>query len=203
MAEAHILKAKQDHLSGRRKEDHDRVSLFHFIVNSDMPESELSTDRLTKEAQVLLGAGSASTARTLDFIVYYVIAKKHIRAKLQNELRDIMAGYPDQIPSWLELEKLPYLQAIIKEGYRRVQSMPMRRSEYSQSQADQCATSKHSLSYGVMDRLPRCSPDVAIQYKQWRILRGVSGSIFFCRLACTNEMLIKSRNRCQSACQRT
>jgi cytochrome P450 len=118
MAETHILKAKQDQLSGRRKDDNDQVSLFHYIVNSDMPKSELFTDRLAKEAQVLLGAGSASTARTLDFMVYYVIAKKHIRARLQNELRDIMAGYPDEIPSWAELEKLPYLQAIIKEGYR-------------------------------------------------------------------------------------
>jgi hypothetical protein len=29
------------------------------------------------------------------------------------------------------------------------------------------------LSYGLMQRLPRCSPDVELQYKQWRIPRGV------------------------------
>ena len=118
MAETHILKAKRDKSSGKHKSDKNRASLFHYIVNSDMPESELSTERLAKEAQVLLGAGSASTARTIDFMVYYVIAKEHIRSRLQNELRDVMAGYPDRIPTLAELEKLSYLQAIIKEGYR-------------------------------------------------------------------------------------
>lgn len=32
----------------------------------------------------------------------------------------------------------------------------------------------YRLSYGVMHRLPRCSPDVPIQYKQWSIPIGVS-----------------------------
>ena len=123
MAKAHIVKAKRDKANATMTMDnHTRVSLFNHIVNSDMPESELSTERLAKEAQVLLGAGSASTARTLDFIVYYVLADLRIRTRLQEELRDIMLAYPNVIPSWAELEKLPYLQAIIKEGLRSVYS---------------------------------------------------------------------------------
>lgn len=35
----------------------------------------------------------------------------------------------------------------------------------------QSISSRHS--YGVMHRLPRCSPDVPIQYKQWKIPTGV------------------------------
>ena len=118
MAKSHIVKAKRNRGNPKTDSDNTRVSLFNYIVNSDMPESELSTDRLAKEAQVLLGAGSASTARTLDFMVYYVAADMRIRTRLQEELRDIMSVYPKMNPSWTELEKLPYLQAIIKEGLR-------------------------------------------------------------------------------------
>ena len=87
-------------------------------MNSDMPESELSVDRLNKEAQVLLGAGTASAARTLDFISYYILSNSHIRTTLKDELKELMAMYPENCPSWAELEKLPYLQAVIKEGLR-------------------------------------------------------------------------------------
>lgn len=95
-----------------------RPSLLTYLVNSELPSSELSVERLSKEAQVLLGAGTVSTARTLDFICYYVLANESIHGKLQGELADIMADYPAQIPSFIQLEKLPYLTAIIKEGLR-------------------------------------------------------------------------------------
>lgn len=98
--------------------DSTHVSLFRHIVESKMPESELSVDRLTNEAQVLLGAGSVSTARTLDFISYYILANEKIKETLQNELRGLMSDYPEKVASWTDLEKLPYLQALIKEGLR-------------------------------------------------------------------------------------
>jgi hypothetical protein len=148
MAAQHIIEAKRDKTNAKPHGTTSRPSLFHQIVHSDMPESELSAERLVKEAQLLLGAGTASMARTLDFIIFYILAKPDIHARLQDELRDTMAEYPQRKPSWAELERLPYLQAIIKEGLR--------------------------LSYGIMRRLPRCSPDVAIQYKQWTIPRNVS-----------------------------
>jgi len=93
-------------------------SLFHWIVNSDMPESEQSDERLAKEAQVIQSAGSTSTARTLSHITFYILATPAIRERLQNELRNIMVGWPDKYPSWVELERLDYLQAVLKEGLR-------------------------------------------------------------------------------------
>ena len=83
-----------------------------------MPESELSDERLAKEAQVLLGGGTASTARTLGFISYYVLANPRIHSRLKEELRGPMSTYPQHVPSWAELERLPYLQALIKEALR-------------------------------------------------------------------------------------
>ena len=94
------------------------ISLFRHILDSDMPESELSDDRLSKEAQILLGGGTASTARTIGYISYYIMAKPEIRSRLQEELKKVMGAYPEQTPTLAELERLPYLQALIKEGLR-------------------------------------------------------------------------------------
>ena len=93
-------------------------SLFHYIAQSDMPASERSEERLAKEAQVLLGGGTASTARTIGFASYYILSQPEMREKLEAELREPMAGWPDRVPTWAELEKLPLLQAIIKESLR-------------------------------------------------------------------------------------
>ncbi|KAL8823041.1 MAG: hypothetical protein Q9191_006233 [Dirinaria sp. TL-2023a] len=108
-----------------------------------MPESERSIERLSQEAQILHGAGTVTTSRALDIMSYHILHNPPIRERLGNELKDIMADYPHNLPRWSDLEKLPYLQAIIREGLR--------------------------LSFGVMRRLPRCSPDVALQYKQWTV----------------------------------
>lgn len=96
----------------------EQTSLFHYIVNSDMPESERSDERLAKEAQVLLGGGTASTARTLVFTSYYIMARAEIKIRLQEELREVMSEYPARVPSWAELERVSYLQALIKESLR-------------------------------------------------------------------------------------
>lgn len=101
-----------------RNKDVNEFSLFTHIANSDMPESERSVARLSREAQTLLGAGTASTARTLGFASYYILSRPEILSRLQREVTDTMAGWPDTIPYWAELERLSYLQAIIKESLR-------------------------------------------------------------------------------------
>ena len=118
MAKKHISDVKLEHESGKSSKNNNRTSLFRHVLNSEMPESELSLDRLSREAQVLLGAGSATTARTLDFISYYILSNDQIRSALQNDLKGIMSGYPENMPSWIQLAKLPYLHAVIKEGLR-------------------------------------------------------------------------------------
>lgn len=91
-----------------------RPTLFHYMLNeSDLPEEDLSLERLTKEAQILLGAGSVSTARTLHFIMFYLLSNPHMRERLEKELKDT-----SEQATWSQLEKLPYLQALIKEGLR-------------------------------------------------------------------------------------
>ena len=169
MAREHIVKVKSGH-AALKGDNHviESVSIFQHIVDSDMPESELSVDRLTKEAQVLLGAGTISTARTMAFISVYLLTNPAMRSKLEADLQPVMANFPQRIPSNSELKKLPYLQAVIKEGLRYASLLY---TSYSMFGTDHQAII--SLSYGVMHNLPHCSPDTAIQYRQWKIQIGV------------------------------
>nr|A0A8K1AW54.1 RecName: Full=Cytochrome P450 monooxygenase tndB; AltName: Full=Talaronoid C biosynthesis cluster protein B [Aspergillus flavipes]QVR97761.1 TndB [Aspergillus flavipes] len=146
LAISHIVDAKKDNFSKEKVEKNSKSSVFRYIITSEMPASECETERLSREAMVLFGAGTATTARTMGFMCYYILTNPHMRERLADELRDVMADYPHKLPSWQELERLPYLQAMIKEGLR--------------------------LSYGVMRRLPRISPDIPLVYKQWSIPAG-------------------------------
>lgn len=104
------------------KQNADQVdfSLFHQILrDGDLPQSERSEVRLAKEAQTLLGAGTASTSRTIGFATYYILSRPHtVGKRLKEELREPMKEWPGRVPTWAELERLPYLQAIIKESLR-------------------------------------------------------------------------------------
>nr|WNZ75843.1 hypothetical protein [Trichoderma harzianum] len=133
--------------SEQSKGEDSGISIFRHIANSDMPEEERTEERLAKEAQVLLGGGTASTARTIGFASFYILSRPELRSKLEAELKGPMANWPEQVPTWAELEQLPLLQGIIKESLR--------------------------LSYGVMHRLPRVFPDQAIQYKDFVIPPGI------------------------------
>ncbi|KAJ9216495.1 hypothetical protein DTO166G4_2083 [Paecilomyces variotii] len=124
-----------------------RITLFRHIINSDLPASELADDRLSKEAQVLIGSGTITTAGTMAFLVYYIASNPAIKKRLQEELKPVMRDYPQTKPTWAQLEKVPYLQALIKETLR--------------------------LSYGTMHRRPRVSPRQPLQFKQWVIPAGV------------------------------
>lgn len=67
---------------------------------------------------MLIGTGTITTAGSLCFLCYHIMANAHIKQRLQEELRPIMADYPRTQPTWAELEQAPFLQAVIKEGLR-------------------------------------------------------------------------------------
>ncbi|RYC55702.1 hypothetical protein CHU98_g10505 [Xylaria longipes] len=93
-------------------------SLFHHFANSNMPTSEKSEQRLAKEAQLLLGGGTVTSARTISCASFYILTRPDIAKRLSEELRQPMAEWPSHVPTWGDLEKLPFLQAVIKEALR-------------------------------------------------------------------------------------
>lgn len=117
-ARKQIIDAKRDKNNAKKAGVESHMSIFRHVLDSDMPESDLSMNRLIKEAQVLVGAGTTTVSRTLDLISFHILANKDVRSTLQIELEDVMKTYPEKVPSSAELEKLSYLQALIKEGLR-------------------------------------------------------------------------------------
>lgn len=67
---------------------------------------------------ILLLAGTLAGAHTLTFVVYYVLSNSDIETKLKLELKEVFQDYPAKVPSWSELEKLPFLAGCIREALR-------------------------------------------------------------------------------------
>lgn len=61
-------------------------------------------------------AGSDTTAISLRAVLYYLLRHPSCYKKLQNELDN--AGLPDGPVSWAASQKIPYLDACIKEAFR-------------------------------------------------------------------------------------
>jgi cytochrome P450 len=128
----------------------DRGSIFHTLLESDLSPQDKQPERLAREAFVIAAAGGDTTAITISSILYHLIANPATLEHLRRELTSI-AGEGQEKFSWTELEKLPYMTAVIKEGLR--------------------------LSHGVSARIARCPADRDLHYKHIVIPRGTPVSM--------------------------
>lgn len=87
-------------------------SIVHEIMNSKLPASEKTTDRIFDDVSTITGAGFETTAGALRVAIFHVFDNQHILQRLRMELstvdsRDLKA-----------LEQLPFLKAVLMEGLR-------------------------------------------------------------------------------------
>lgn len=125
----------------------ERGHIFASMLDADVPAAEKTVQRLAMEAQVLVIAGMLTTAHTLMTIVYHVLANRHVLDRLMDEISNV--SLDSSVLS--DLEKLPYLTAVIYEGLR--------------------------VAYGVPHRLQRVSPDTALRYGKYVIPPGTPVSM--------------------------
>ena len=92
-------------------------TIFHEIMRADIPASEKQTKRLAEEAMVIVIAGSETTASTLAALTYHLLADRALLSRLQSELKTVMPDR-DSLPRAADLEKLPFLNALISEAIR-------------------------------------------------------------------------------------
>ena len=106
-------------LTEGQDEDGENVprTIFHAVLDSSLPASEKTVDRITDEAFVMVVAGGETTAKTLTYVLYHLLANPEWKERVLDEISGIM---PDQnvLPSSTELEQLPILTAAIKEALR-------------------------------------------------------------------------------------
>ncbi|KAL5315614.1 hypothetical protein ACEPPN_016483 [Leptodophora sp. 'Broadleaf-Isolate-01'] len=128
------------------------TTIFHTLLESDLPPSEKTTTRLTEEGITLVGAGSHTVAWALTVGCFHVLSNPYILSTLKSELATINRDDGEALNSVLsQLEKLPFLTGIIKESLR--------------------------LSYGTSLRLPRIDPEKSMQFHEWSIPPGTAVSM--------------------------
>ena len=141
-----------DIIEGRNQnyKEVEHPTIFHTVLESDLPPSEKSAERLIDEAQTIVAAGLLTTSWALSVASFHIISDTQIFECLRNEL---VKAIPDPLQhlKWPDLERLPYLNACTREAVR--------------------------LSYGVSTRSPRISPKAAMNYREWTIPAGVPVSM--------------------------
>ncbi|KAI4158176.1 MAG: hypothetical protein LQ342_007688 [Letrouitia transgressa] len=137
------------HAQGQ-KPPNDVFTVFDAMLDADVPHQEKSIARLSEEAQTTIAAGTLTTANALDATIYYLLSNSECLSRLREELHIAMPD-PALMPSFVELERLPYLTAVVSEGLR--------------------------LSKGVLHRLARVSPDVPYRHGNVVIPRGIAVSM--------------------------
>ena len=99
----------------RNSEHYEKVShptVFHEILNSDMPNGEKSAERLWQEAQTFCVAGTETTAWTLSVITFYLLSYPDAFQKLREELQTAQPDLSTPVPL-RQLEQLPYLVCLV------------------------------------------------------------------------------------------
>jgi cytochrome P450 len=129
----------------------ERKTIFHEVLQSNLPPHEKSPRRLADEVQTIIGAGLVTTSWALTVACYYLLENPLIMEKLFVEL---LAAVPDitdpDALSYEKLGKLQYLRGCVREGIR--------------------------LSYGVSSRMPRVI-DAPVPYGGWIIPPGTPTSM--------------------------
>ncbi|KAL4934485.1 cytochrome P450 [Aspergillus undulatus] len=120
-------------------------TIFTSIIQSDIPRSEVTAERLQHEAISVMGAGMETTMRTLSLSIFHITNNSWVSRRLREELLEAIPD-PGAIPSWEALEQLPFLTACINESLH--------------------------LSYGISQRIPRVRGDEPIPYKDYVIPAG-------------------------------
>ena len=99
----------------------DSPTVLDAIYTSSLlsPEDKTVT-RILAETQAILGAGTETSGNTLSVLTYHVLSEPSIHQRLREELRDAEVGYfaDNTLLDYRTLERLPYLQACIKEALR-------------------------------------------------------------------------------------
>ncbi|KAK8041782.1 Cytochrome p450 [Apiospora rasikravindrae] len=142
--------------SGSKKRPAERPTIFHELIhNPDLPPEEKTLRRLVDEGQTMIAAGQETTSFFLKTVTYHVLADPAVHARLRAELRSFHGGVDGGVgvmgASVAQLERLPYLRAVVLEGHR--------------------------FAHGVAGRLQRIAPDAPLRYGGWVIPAGTPVSM--------------------------
>jgi cytochrome P450 len=106
-----------DVIEQRRRDNPERIDFLAMFMDSrDKETDEAMTDReLLDEIMTMIIAGHETSAITLNWVWYFLGKYPEVEAKLHAEVDN--AAY-DLIPSFDDLEQLPYVKQVVEEALR-------------------------------------------------------------------------------------
>jgi cytochrome P450 len=146
LAREHVIRIRN--IDSENEKPHNTI--IQSLLDSDLPLSEKTTFRLTKESFTIVAAGGDTTGSTISSLLYHLVANPSKLARLRTDLGPLYSN-PLHKPSWTQLEDIPYMMGTVKEGLR--------------------------MNMGVTSRVSRCAPDRSTQYNGILIPRGTPVSM--------------------------
>ena len=136
-------------------------TLFQAIRTSDLPPSEMSSERMGIEAEAVATAGAETTATALTQAIYLLLAHPSSLDRLRKELLPVYPD-PNRKSNLASLRELPYLVGFIPPHAAVVGG--------SLILGEKTAVIKETLriSPNITSRLPLLS-HTELQYGKWRI----------------------------------
>ena len=90
-------------------------TVLSSLLASDLPPQELSITRLQQEAIGIVGAAIETTRSSLTLASFHILDNPEIFRRLRQELEEAFSDLTKP-PTLRQLERLPYLTAVIQEG---------------------------------------------------------------------------------------
>lgn len=119
------------------------ADIVQQMLDSDMPEQEKNTKHLMLEVRTIVAAGTETSGNTLSVTIFHLVANPDKAQRLKEELLAAQKRNNGLLPTYQELQQLPYLSAVVSEGLR--------------------------ISTSGAGRHPRINPRSAMNYKSWTI----------------------------------
>ncbi|KAM0541625.1 hypothetical protein ACHAPJ_013173 [Fusarium lateritium] len=120
-------------------------TVFDDFLDSSLPQEEKEKGPLTQQAVAIWSGGWDTVGFTLTMGFYQLLRNPEIKERLYHELKDAWRD-PNEPPVMATLDKLPYLNAVLKETFRH--------------------------SPGALCRISRVNPTGPEQYHAWEIPPG-------------------------------
>ncbi len=105
----------RDMFQSHRSTQHDRLNILSLLFQAQQSQGQLTDNQLTGHATLLFAAAHLTTAHTFSWTLFLLSQHPDVLQKLQTELSTRVAA---GIPTLEELDRLPYLDAVIKESMR-------------------------------------------------------------------------------------
>ncbi|KAI1327216.1 cytochrome P450 [Xylariaceae sp. FL0255] len=119
---AYVSKLANDRIHNRKQAD--RGDFMDFMMRSRGQPHEMSDDELVANADLIMVAGSETTASLLSGLTYWILKTPHVLKRITEEVRDVFSADED-ITFNEARSKLPYMMACLEEGLRIYPPVPL------------------------------------------------------------------------------